>query len=349
MKKLITGLLTVLIILHYTPCGLAFITDGLIGYYPFNGNAADESGNNNHGTIQGAVLTEDRLGRSNSACSFDADAGGLIVLDSTKTQTLLNGLNALTVVAWVYNEGPGEPYRNILRLCDTGLDSRGLMFRIGAVSVVNPSYPNKLEVLLSTTDFPNQYIASATDVPVGAWTQLAFSYDGLKICLYMNGQYIENVFQNGAPVSNGVTQTGAVAMGTDDSALSFFAGKTFHGAIDDVRIYDRALSADEINVLYEDVCDCTLAVLNERKRYDPSGDGVIGLEEAVYALQVVAGITPPDTGESGVILIPSTDTDIAVPVTTESAVTTSLTTTTSTTATTFWTTTHTTTTTPLYW
>jgi hypothetical protein len=45
--------------------------DGLVGWWPFNGNANDESGNGNHGTVNGATLTEDRFGNLNSAYSFD--------------------------------------------------------------------------------------------------------------------------------------------------------------------------------------------------------------------------------------------------------------------------------------
>ena len=46
-------------------------TNGLVGYWPFNGNANDESGNGNNGTVNGATLTTDRFGNSNSAYSFD--------------------------------------------------------------------------------------------------------------------------------------------------------------------------------------------------------------------------------------------------------------------------------------
>jgi hypothetical protein len=44
---------------------------GLVAYYPFNGNANDESGNGNHGSVYGATLTEDRFGVPDSAYSFD--------------------------------------------------------------------------------------------------------------------------------------------------------------------------------------------------------------------------------------------------------------------------------------
>ena len=46
-------------------------TQGLVGYWPFSGNANDLSGNNNNGTVNGATLTTDRFGNANSAYSFN--------------------------------------------------------------------------------------------------------------------------------------------------------------------------------------------------------------------------------------------------------------------------------------
>ena len=46
-------------------------TNGLVGWWPFNGNANDESGNGNNGTVNGATLTTDRFGNVNKAYSFD--------------------------------------------------------------------------------------------------------------------------------------------------------------------------------------------------------------------------------------------------------------------------------------
>ncbi|ETR68891.1 MAG: hypothetical protein OMM_04291 [Candidatus Magnetoglobus multicellularis str. Araruama] len=51
--------------------GIIDLEEGLVAYYPFNGNANDESGNGNHGTVYGAILIEDRFGNKNSAYSFD--------------------------------------------------------------------------------------------------------------------------------------------------------------------------------------------------------------------------------------------------------------------------------------
>src|ERR1017187_5394463 len=49
----------------------SFLTNGLVAYYPFNGNANDASGNGNNGTVYGATLTTDRFGISNSAYCFN--------------------------------------------------------------------------------------------------------------------------------------------------------------------------------------------------------------------------------------------------------------------------------------
>ena len=54
-----------------TKVAFADLKDGLVAYYPLNGNANDESGNGNHVTVYGATLTTDRFGNTNKAYSFD--------------------------------------------------------------------------------------------------------------------------------------------------------------------------------------------------------------------------------------------------------------------------------------
>ena len=49
-------------------------TNGLVGWWPFNGNANDESGNGNNGTVNGATFTTDRNGASNNAYNFDGQS-----------------------------------------------------------------------------------------------------------------------------------------------------------------------------------------------------------------------------------------------------------------------------------
>ncbi|MFW9930969.1 MAG: hypothetical protein ACFFD1_16390, partial [Candidatus Thorarchaeota archaeon] len=77
---------------------------GLVAYYPFNGNAKDESGNGNDGVIIGASATKDRFGTRNSAYSFDGVDDYIEVADSRS----LNFTNSFTISAWYLWNGIGD-------------------------------------------------------------------------------------------------------------------------------------------------------------------------------------------------------------------------------------------------
>ena len=73
---------------------------GLVGYWPFCGNANDESGNGNNGTVNGATLTTDRFGNANSAYSFDGVSSKIEVLDDIT----IDFSNSYSLAGW-YNTG----------------------------------------------------------------------------------------------------------------------------------------------------------------------------------------------------------------------------------------------------
>lgn len=82
MKK--HGVLSVLvmaIVIGLSGIAVADLNDGLVAYYPFNGNANDESDNGNHGIVSGAILTADWFGNANSAYSFDGVDDYILVED----------------------------------------------------------------------------------------------------------------------------------------------------------------------------------------------------------------------------------------------------------------------------
>ena len=70
--------------------------EGLVAYYPFNGNANDESGNANHGIVNGASLTSDRFGNDNSAYEFDGTNSHILVNDTS----LLDLTNNFSISSW---------------------------------------------------------------------------------------------------------------------------------------------------------------------------------------------------------------------------------------------------------
>jgi hypothetical protein len=87
----------------------SFLTNGLVAYYPFNGNANDASGNGNNGIVQGATPTTNRFGVPNSAYAFDGVQSRIQI-----PETLFSGTNsAVTISLWVTTDnGPysGEEF-----------------------------------------------------------------------------------------------------------------------------------------------------------------------------------------------------------------------------------------------
>ena len=79
-------------------------TDSLVGYWGFNGNANDESGNSNDGTVNGATLTTDRFGSPNSAYYFSS-AGCATRIDANVNTSSING--QITFSIWVLRVGSG--------------------------------------------------------------------------------------------------------------------------------------------------------------------------------------------------------------------------------------------------
>ena len=64
-------------------------TNGLVGYWPFSGNANDVSTNGNNGTNNGAILTADRFGNVNSAYDFDGNS----YISFTNSNSIVNCLS----------------------------------------------------------------------------------------------------------------------------------------------------------------------------------------------------------------------------------------------------------------
>ena len=99
MKKLI-----LLLVINSALLIAQIPTNGLVAWYPFNGNANDSSGNGNHGTNNGATLTTDRFGNANSAYTFDGKGNDITSGSST---TLAINMYA-TISAWIGGNNPTE-------------------------------------------------------------------------------------------------------------------------------------------------------------------------------------------------------------------------------------------------
>ncbi|MCK4342404.1 MAG: LamG domain-containing protein [Phycisphaerae bacterium] len=208
----------------------ADLNDGLVGYWSFDegegGTAYDYSGHGNHGTIQGASWTS---GISASALYFDGDADYVDCGNGASLQFP----GSVTVSVWVKTDAITES-KQIVR---KSVGNPGTtFFWLRPDSVLFGFYYDELGHCEITT--------TAT-VHVGEWAHIAaiFDDDGDMFSVYINGVGEAKIEQHARPA---------------EMAHSLFVAKRdqpghynyFKGAIDEVRIYDRTLSEDEILDLY---------------------------------------------------------------------------------------------------
>ena len=217
--------------------GATGLSTGLVAYYPLDGNANDASGNGNNGVVTGALPVADRKGTPNAAYAFDGVSANIAVPDSPS----LGVTNAFTISAWVKpNAGYGQEYVGAIEIVS----------KWGAVGNASYSLSTNAQghVLFLTHDGvtsnwlkgQGQAQAQPFVLPVGQWTHVACVYSNGTKYLYINGQLYGSQ-QAPAPM----VSTVGLSIGSAPLLLDFF-----NGAIDDVRIYNRALSAAEVAALF---------------------------------------------------------------------------------------------------
>lgn len=198
------------------------LTSGLVAYYPFNGNANDESGNENNGIVNGATLTTDRFGNLNKAYAFN---DGKIVAND---QSLPMGNSDRTLSMWVYTsviQGVIPDYPAHLIKYGPETNTNNLCFAM---------WGNMLR--FSGYGFPPNNDLSY-DHPVNQWFNLTVTLSNQNLVhIYKDA----NLIYTGANEVFNTSSNGALVIG------EFMKS----GKIDDVRIYNRTLSLVEIQALY---------------------------------------------------------------------------------------------------
>lgn len=237
MKKIF---LTLTLVLFIIPIGISqdlpsyVPTDGLVAFYPFNGNGNDESGNGNHGTVNGATLTSDRNDVQNSSYSFDG-LDDYISINSNNNQLDFFGNCCITISAWIKLDNANKQY-SILTNSDYNNIHQQYALKVESNS--------KLYFLAGDKLFESNGINySSSSINNGQWTHTLVSYDGNKLKLYLNGNLdYENQIIDNFPES----PSSVAFIGNSWGANNDF----FPGQIDDVGIWNRALTEKEIQNLY---------------------------------------------------------------------------------------------------
>ena len=196
---------------------------GLVAAYSFDESGgltvADLSGHGNTGTISGATRTT--AGKFGNALVFNG-TNAVVTVPNAASLQLTTGM---TLEAWVYPTATPTSWRAII---DKNVDGYYLMAS---------SDPNSRPAVGGTWTTGSQNTIAPAGLAVNTWTHLASTYDGVTTRLYVNGVQVASRAQT-TPLA---TTPGTLQIGGDSYPNEYFAGR-----IDEVRIYNRALSVSEI-------------------------------------------------------------------------------------------------------
>ncbi|MDP2641132.1 MAG: LamG-like jellyroll fold domain-containing protein [Candidatus Yanofskybacteria bacterium] len=199
-----------------------------VGVWDFAGNANDSSGHNNHGNVDGATLTTDRNEQEDRAYSFNG-IGDSIAASITPT---LNGDR--TFAAWIEPTAGTEA----MVVVEEGVSGAAQMYYVYSTGVNSGK--------LAVDSWGRGWFFSSALVNIGQWNHVAFVYvsSTRTIKFYINGTYDT---ETSAYTSPGFYDTDAINIGGDPIGSS---GNYYAGKIDDVRIFSRAVTSGEIELLY---------------------------------------------------------------------------------------------------
>jgi formylglycine-generating enzyme len=199
--------------------------DGLVAYYPFNGNAYDVSGSNNNGTpMFNPVLSTDRFGNSNSCYGFDGIDDYIAVPNSESLNS-----SQMSICAWVFIDVIGSENRVIVnKYSDSPHEGWSFYLYNGRL---------EMECRFGEWDFYG-FDPNAPVISTGVWHSVVATYDGSYIRTYVDGVLSSQTAKSGAITTSPITMT----IGRNSAYSCYF----FNGKIDDVRLYNRALSTTEI-------------------------------------------------------------------------------------------------------
>ncbi|MFZ9660461.1 MAG: LamG-like jellyroll fold domain-containing protein [Chitinophagaceae bacterium] len=226
------------------------ILNGLIGYYPFNGNANDESGNNLNGSVTGATLSTDRKGAASSAYSFAN--GQYISIPGTENKNLY----PLTISLW-YNSSV-VPTNSFGTLFNKYENASWNGFEINVADYRNVS--NNGQTLNNGFGTASHYLKNGQsriigyygepeflqqNIQFGTWYYYTFVVDEVGAKIYVDGVLKDS--HNWTGTAGPCTTSSLWKIGgTRTGSMTWFNGK-----IDDVRVYDRALTPAEIEYLFK--------------------------------------------------------------------------------------------------
>jgi hypothetical protein len=204
--------------------------ENMIGWWKFENNAADESGNNHNGVLSGNPVFDN---------SDYKEGSYSLVLSSSSSQRVDVEYDALkaefterTLALWFRATDPSADQI----LIEEGGTAKGIALRLNENKIQGQANQDGGFTLSVSTDF------TSTD-----WTHVALVFNAGTMTLYVNGEQADQ--QTNADVSAVGPHGDSATIGGYNWSDAFGGSGYFDGKIDDARIYSAALSADDVAVL----------------------------------------------------------------------------------------------------
>jgi len=240
-------LVVALIVLSTASQTRADLSSGLVVHYSFDGNADDASGNGHNGTVYGATLTADQFGNPCSAYSFDGLDDYINVPYSEEFQT-----SSYTLAAWIRFKGDLSSGRGGAIVAGRGEDfstDRGWSWL--SIGAKDDPWGAGLRVLYETDADTDIAYSTGIFPETDTWTHVAASRstEG-EITIYLDGIVIGNWTSTPAPTVICDQDFSIGARWTSPSlAPPYNLAGYFPGSLDEIRLYERALTNTEIQEL----------------------------------------------------------------------------------------------------
>ena len=217
----------------------AFLTNGLVAYYPFNGNARDESGNGFDGLQISSSLTADRFLVANEAIKFINNVNSRVELNNTGSLELGD---SFTVSVWAkFNEGWTYHAEDLIHTMGGKPNWSGWSLSIGNDSFTDPDADVEIIWQVWKNGVWGRAVPRIGFRKLRVWNHFTGVRSKEGLSLYLNGLRIAH-----SPTTV-IPPTQIITIGGSFHPVS----GAYERDVDDVRIYNRALSEAEVKALYD--------------------------------------------------------------------------------------------------
>ncbi len=281
-------------------------TNGLLGFYQFNGNANDASLNLNHGIVFGPTLTSDRNGIPNNAYNFNGQGQFIRTINSLN----ISGNDPRTVSLWFKVNSFGNGWRTLTNFGKPCPD-QNTSYTLQVDSVLNQNQQTR--VIVKTNGFnDDDYVFPITKQN---WYHYVATFKNDTNKIYVNGEF------SGYRLISINTTLSKLWIGFDSTSLSCISfhqqyNQAFNGAIDDIGVWNRELSNTEISNLFTTTTSINDKIKNQAFAFYPNPisnqvtiegtESIIGQPYEIFDItgkrQLIGQITDSKTTVDNIVL-----------------------------------------------